>query len=97
MWFSTGEAYQFYNQLILCWADLDGVATFINSEVNLKLDVTFNKRGQVIVEGYFKEFAHEDNKLKFEIESNQNFFVETLDGLKKIVKHYGDLKGIPSE
>ncbi|MEK4106826.1 hypothetical protein [Paenibacillus odorifer] len=65
--------------------------------MNLKLDVTFNKRGQVIVEGYFKEFAHEDNKLKFEIESNQNFFVETLDGLKKIVKHYGDLKGIPSE
>ncbi|WP_438491564.1 WapI family immunity protein [Paenibacillus sp. IHBB 3054] len=94
LWFSTGEVYQFYDQLIRCMADLDGVAALINSEVNLKLEVKFNKRGQVIIEGYFKEFAHEGNELIFEIESDQSFFVETLDGLKQIVNHYGDMKGI---
>jgi len=94
LWFSTGEAYQFYNQLVRCWADLDGVATFINHEANLNLEVKFNNRGQCAIVGYFKEFAHEDNELKFEIESNQSFFVETLDGLKKVVNHYGGLKGI---
>ncbi|AIQ17699.1 hypothetical protein H70357_14285 [Paenibacillus sp. FSL H7-0357] len=70
------------------------IAALINSEVNLKLEVKFNKRGQVIIEGYFKEFAHEGNELIFEIESDQSFFVETLDGLKQFVNHYGDMKGI---
>ena len=94
LWFSTGEVYQFYNQLIKCWSDLEGIATFINSEVNFKLEVKFNKYGKVIIEGYFKEFAHEDNELKYEIESNQSFFVETIEGLNKIVNHYGDFNGI---
>ncbi|MFF2157180.1 hypothetical protein ACFVVQ_17970 [Paenibacillus chitinolyticus] len=93
LWFTTGEAFQFYSQLLRCWTDLDGVATFTNYETNLNLEVKFNNRGQCIIEGYYKEFAHEDNELKFEIESNQSFFVETLDGLKQIVNHYGELKG----
>lgn len=94
LWFSTGEVYQFYEQLIRCMADLGGVAILMNSEMNLKLEVKFSKRGQVIIEGYFKEFAHEDNKLFVEIESNQSFFVETLDGLKHIINRYGDMKGL---
>jgi hypothetical protein len=35
-----------------------------------------------------------DNKLLVEIESDQSFFVETLDGLKHIVNQYGDMRGI---
>jgi hypothetical protein len=97
LWFSTGEIYEFYNRLVRCFTDLQGVATFCTSEANLKLEVKFNNRGQVVIEGYFKEFAHEYNELKFEIESNQSFFVETLDGLKQIVNHYGDLRGIRPE
>jgi hypothetical protein len=97
LWFSTGETYEFYNQLAQCWTDLKGVASFCTSEANLKLEVTFNNRGQVVIEGYFKEFAHKENELKFEIESNQSFFEETLDGLRKIVNNCGDLKGIRRE
>lgn len=97
VWFSTGETYEFYNQLVQCWTDLDGVATFCTSEANLKLEVKFNNRGQVVIEGYFKEFADRDNELKFEIESNQSFFVESLDGLREIVNHYGNLKGTRRE
>lgn len=94
LWFSTGEIYEFYNQLVRCWTDLEGVATFWTSETNLKLEVKFNNRGHVVIVGYFKEFALRDNELKFEIESNQSFFQETLDGLRAIVNDYGNLKGI---
>ncbi|MDH6371724.1 hypothetical protein M2444_003523 [Paenibacillus sp. PastF-3] len=97
LWFSTGQTYEFYNQLARCYTDLMGIATFCNSEANLKIDINFNNRGQVVIEGYFKEFAHQDNELKFEIESNQSFFIETLDGLREIVDHYGGLKGIHQE
>lgn len=94
LWFSTGEIYEFYNQLVRCWTDLTGVATFWTSEANLKLEVKFNNHGQVVIEGYFKEFANQDNELKFEIESNQSFFMETIEGLGEVINHYGDLKGI---
>lgn len=93
LWFSTGETYEFYNQLVRCWKNLDGVATFCNSEADLKIEVKFNNRGQVEIEGYFKEYAPRDNELRFKIESNQSFFVETLDGLKEIVNCYGDQEG----
>ncbi len=65
MWFSTGETYEFYNQLVQCWTNLNGVATFFTSEGNLKLEVKFNNRDQVVIEGYFKELAKRDNELKF--------------------------------
>ncbi|MCY9669211.1 hypothetical protein M5X11_30530 [Paenibacillus alginolyticus] len=93
LWFSTGEIYEFYNQLSRCFTELKGISSFCTTEANLKLEVAFGHRGQVVIEGYFKEFAHRDNELKFEIESNQSFFVETLDGLREIISHYGDLKG----
>jgi hypothetical protein len=94
LWFTTGEVYEFYNQLAKCWADLDGTATFWTCETNLKFEARFNGRGQVTITGYYKEFAHQENELKFETESDQSFFVETMDGLKAIVKEYGDLKGV---
>lgn len=97
LWFTTGEVYEFYNQLVQCWNDLNGTATFWTYETNLKLEAAFNDRGQVTIEGYFKEFADEENELKYEIESDQSFFVETIDGLKAIVKHYGDLKGVRND
>jgi hypothetical protein len=97
LWFTTGEVYEFYDQLSKCMADLHGTATFWTYETNLKVEATFNGRGQVAITGYYKEFAHQDNELKFDIESDQSFFVETMDGLKAIVKHYGDLKGVRKE
>ncbi|MFB5193261.1 WapI family immunity protein [Alicyclobacillus fastidiosus] len=94
LWFTTAEVYEFYNQLLQCWADLNGTAVFWTCETSLKVEVTFNSRGQVTIEGCFKEFAHEENELKFKIQSDQSFFVETIDGLKAIVQYYGDKNGI---
>ncbi|WP_139997450.1 hypothetical protein [Paenibacillus paridis] len=94
LWFSTGEIYLFYNQLVQCYKDLEGVAKFCSSETNLEFEIKFRNRGQVFIQGAYKEFESLDNELKFEIESNQSFYLETLEGLREIVNLYGDLKGV---
>jgi len=94
LWFSTGEVYEFYKQLERCYRELKGEATFWNAEANLRIDIKFNRLGQIIIQGYFKEQTHQGNELQFEIESDQSFLATTLQQLKKFVDHYGDLKGL---
>ncbi|RFU69387.1 hypothetical protein [Bacillus sp. V59.32b] len=93
LWFSTGQVYQFFNQLQKCYNDLKGCVTFSESENNLKIDLSFNKFGQINIQGYFQEVAHQENILQFEFESEQSYLVSTLHQLQNIVDQYGDLKG----
>lgn len=94
LWFSTGQVFEFYEQLQKCYRELKGNATFSNTETNLKFDLDFNRLGQIIIQGYFQEIAYEENMLQFEIESDQSYLSSTLQELKMIVDHYGGLKGV---
>lgn len=96
IWFSTGQVYEFFTQLQKCYNNLKGFVTFSESENNLKINLSFNKFGQINIQGYFQEVAHHENILQFEFESEQSYFVSTLHQLKDIVDQYGDLKGIKS-
>ncbi|MCM2535008.1 hypothetical protein NDK43_25040 [Neobacillus pocheonensis] len=93
LWFSTGQVYEFFNQLQKCYNNLKGSATFSESENFLKLDLRFNRFGQINIQGYFQEIANQENILQYEFESEQSYLVSTLHQLKNIVDHYGDLKG----
>ena len=93
-WFTTGDVYEFYKQFDKCYRELKGKATFWNYETSLKLEVVFNHLGQAVLQGYFKEKAHFENELQFEIESDQSFLSSTLEELRKFVDHYGDTKGL---
>jgi hypothetical protein len=93
LWFTTGEVYQFYQQLAQCFQELNGKAKFWNYESNFKVEIEFGKLGQFIIKGYFKEKQELENELQFEIESEQNYLSSTLSQLKKFVDKYGDLKG----
>ena len=94
LWFSTGQVFEFYTQLQKCYHELKGKATFSSSEKNLKFELDINKLGQIIIQGYFQELASEENILQFEFESDQSYLEQTLQELKKIVDHYGGLKGV---
>lgn len=94
LWFTTADVYEFYKQLDNCYRELKGMAVFWNYETSLKLEVVFNHLGQVILQGYFKEKAHMENELQFEMESDQSFLTSTLEDLRKFVDHYGDSKGV---
>ncbi|MDF2067623.1 hypothetical protein [Bacillus sp. Cr_A10] len=93
LWFSTGQVYEFFIQLQKCNNNLKGNATFSESENILKLDLSFNRLGQINIQGHFQELAHQENILQFEIESDQSYLESTIQQLKNIVDHYGNLKG----
>ena len=62
-------------------------------ENNLKIELNFNRFGQINIQGYFQEVAHQENILHYEFESEQSYLTSTLRQLNSIVDHYGDLKG----
>ncbi|SMQ77544.1 hypothetical protein SAMN05444673_2878 [Bacillus sp. OV166] len=94
IWFSTGQVYQFFIQLQNCYNELKGSVTFLESENNLKIELNFNRFGQINIQGYFQEVAHQENILHYEFESEQSYLTSTLRQLNSIVEQYGDLKGI---
>lgn len=93
IWFSTGQVYQFFIQLQKCYNKLKGSVTFSESENNLKIELNFNRCGQIDIQGYFQEVAHQENILHYEFESEQSYLTSTLRQLSSIIDHYGDLKG----
>ena len=93
LWFSTGQIYKFFLELQKCYNHLQGGATFSGLDNALKMDLNFNRFGQISIEGYFKELPSEENILQFEFESEQSYLVSTLQQLKTIVVQYGGLTG----
>ncbi|MFS0864898.1 hypothetical protein [Fredinandcohnia sp. 179-A 10B2 NHS] len=93
IWFSTGQVYQFFIELEKCYNELKGRVTFSESGNNLRIELNFNRLGQINIQGCFQEVAHQENILHFELESEQSYLTSTLSKLKSIVDHYGDLKG----
>ncbi|MBS8263905.1 hypothetical protein DYI25_05570 [Mesobacillus boroniphilus] len=93
LWFSTGQVYKFFLELQKCYNDLQGSAIFSDSENALKINLNFNKLGQISIEGYFQEIPSEENTLQFEFESEQSYLGATLQQLNSIFEQYGGLKG----
>ena len=91
---STGELFEFYEQLTDCYDRVNGSAKFLSSEQNLDLTVEFNEQGHIRVFGTFSEYAHRINELKFEFETDQTFITSTLNELQSITRKYGGMKGI---
>lgn len=91
---STGEMYKFYCLIKECYNKLNGIAELLTYESNLKLEVRFDKLGHVVIVGEYVERSDEDNKLVFEIISDQSYMFKTLNDLEKLWGKYGDLDGI---
>jgi hypothetical protein len=85
--------YQFSIELQKCYNELKGSVSFSESENNLQIELRLNRLGQINIQGYFQEFAHQENILHFEFESEQSYLSSSLRQLKSIVDQYGDLKG----
>ncbi|KPB06254.1 WapI family immunity protein [Bacillus sp. CHD6a] len=95
LWFSTGQIYNFYHQLLKSYNELKGIVYFQNPDSSeLKLAIEFTELGQLSIHGSFQEYLSEENSLHFEIESEQSYLTSTLADLKKIVDHYGGNVGV---
>jgi len=91
---STGEIFEFFQQLKNCNDKLTGTAYFKSYEGNLEINAHYDNAGHVNVEGKFSEQNEFGNKLQFEFNSDQTFIRYTIDELQIIADKYGDMKGI---
>lgn len=91
---STGEIFEFYEQLLKTNEQLKGSAYLRNYEHNLNAEVKYDINGRVTIFGSFREVSEFNNLLEFEFSSDQSYIQQTLIDLKKINLKYGGLKGV---
>jgi len=95
IWFSTGEVFELYNQLLKANNSLTGVVYFAPLENNLEFNAEYDNNGRIIIKGeLFKVNDSCVNRLKFEFKSDQSYIQSTLMELEIITNKYGGMKGI---
>ena len=93
-YFTKGELYSFLQQMKYCYEVLDGFATLDNTDRELDLKCTFNKKGHVLIEGHFQKDPSINNKLTFELRSDQTQAAATISSLKAVAEIFSDNKGV---
>jgi hypothetical protein len=96
IWISTGEIFEFYDQLLIANKNLKGIAYLRNMEGNLEMNVRYGNDGHVEIAGIFTKQNSLNNTLNFNIESDQSYIQSTLKQLEPITNKYGGMKGIKS-
>ena len=91
--FTTGQLYDFYCQLQKCYDTISGGAVLENVEGELKLELTFQKTGKVLVTGMFQELPSVGTRLHFEMMTDQSAVASALCELKNVYNTFGDRKG----
>lgn len=94
LWITTGDIFNFYQELKKCQKMIQGIAHLDSYENNLQMAVCYNELGHVLIKGKFIEKYIENNCLEFELQSDQSFVFSTMIELEDIYKKYGDNKGI---
>ncbi|NVO86572.1 WapI family immunity protein [Hymenobacter terrestris] len=95
-WTSTGELSELYRQLSDSNEQVAGAISFRSYEEHLNFTAHYNSLGHVIVAGTFSEQDLSDNKLQFEIQTDQSYIQATLIEMKRLVAKYGGMKGVKS-
>ncbi|GAB4019861.1 WapI family immunity protein [Spirosoma koreense] len=92
IWLSTGEIYNFYNDLSSAYVSVSGKAKLFHGSI-LLFTVSFDDTGHLVIKGKFSPYHSESNLSIFELVSDQSYLADTLASLKDIVSVYGDNTG----
>ncbi|HSZ34977.1 MAG TPA: hypothetical protein VK772_16790 [Puia sp.] len=90
IYISTGQIFEFFDQLHKCYKSLSGSAKLVSYEKNLELNIVFDQLGHVKIAGYLRAKMSEENQLIFNLSGDQSYLSETLSSLREIVNTYGD-------
>ena len=93
-YFTTGELFEFLQQLQQCYKTLDGTAVLKNTERELALTCLFNRRGHVLVEGSFQSNPALKNTLSFEFSADQTQIPKVLSSLSNVASIFGGNTGV---
>lgn len=97
LWFSTGEVWQFYTELLKAYNELAGEAQFRSSEGQLEFTIRFRFGGHLTIEGMYQEVSVDSTQLLFRMGSDQSYLIEPLAELAQFVAKYGDNRGLQSK
>jgi len=84
LWIVRGELLSFCSDLEKMYDQMKGNAILRDSEEALLLEFSLDKRGLVIIEGRYKENAHRDIELIFEMKTTQPQIAELIKELKQV-------------
>ncbi len=93
---STGELYEFAEELKVVNEKIKGVVSFRSYEGNLEFTMTYDNLGHVRIKGNFSEQNELSNELFFEFISDQSFIRRALDEIEAITAKYGGRSGVIS-
>ncbi len=91
---STGELFNFYQELKNCNEKIAGTVKYVSYEAHLELTIEYDVTGRVSVNGTFSEHSQFENNLEFNFTTDQTFIRTTINELESIVDKYGDMKGL---
>ncbi|MGG1555021.1 WapI family immunity protein [Paenibacillus ferrarius] len=81
-WFTFGEIQEFLKKVSKMYDEMKGTAKLADSETNLDVVFSLNKRGFVVVNGRYKERFDQTNELIFELELAQSQLHDFIERLK---------------
>ncbi|SMC35962.1 hypothetical protein SAMN02745168_0448 [Papillibacter cinnamivorans DSM 12816] len=93
-YFTTGELYRFMQELQQCYNKLEGEIYLDNTEHELDLKCTFNRKGHVVINGRFQSRPDIQTFLIFELRTDQTQIPAAIFALKRVAEIFGDDKGI---
>ena len=94
LYISTGELYNFYEQLSKAYDSLTGTANLTSYEGNLNIVITFDNLGHANIEGKYREYIEPSYSVEFEMSTDQSYLKETVEELERIYQKYGNNTGI---
>lgn len=98
---ASGALYRFQKKLIKCYETLEGNAKYtLLLENDLVFEVFMRSGGKAIIKGKYQEYPEKDNKLFFEIETDQTYLkpvIMGIDSLKAELKEDDVLTGMEIE
>ncbi len=91
---STGDIYNFFQELKKCYDSLSGTAHLSSYEKNLFVKIDFDGLGHIKITGKFRENYHNQNQLDFQFNTDQTFLSDVIKSLEYIYDKFGDNKGL---
>lgn len=91
---STGALYRLLTSLKQCYQSLKGTAKLCHSlENDFIFDLKMTKWGHGVIEGEYQEFPDVNNKLTFEMETDQTCILIAINALQYIETLFGNELG----
>ena len=88
---ASGALYRFQKELIECYKTLEGTAKYaLLLENDLIFEVFMESGGKAIIKGDYQECPEKDNKLSFEIETDQTCIKSVIMGIDSLKRELRD-------